>query len=104
MKDVSETFVSNCDFIIMYCDSDDLGSDLLNHTIKDEKKISPFEPEPVKIDDKAVHNLDKAQNENYRFGHLCVASIFLILYASIFIARRITKKGITLDSQFNSRL
>ncbi|CAB5348479.1 unnamed protein product [Rhizophagus irregularis] len=43
----------------MYCDSDDLGSDLLNHTIKDEKKISPFEPEPVKIDDEAENNQER---------------------------------------------
>ncbi|RIA92693.1 hypothetical protein C1645_820367 [Glomus cerebriforme] len=76
----------------------------------DIKKIPPFVPEPMKINDDDKE-LEQCITEIKRgMGIIGSATgstdavrceyIFAILYASIYIARRITKKGITLDPQF----
>ncbi len=73
-------------------------------------KIPPFKLEPVKIDDEdkeleqciteikrrmRIIGSTTGRNEAMRCEY-----IFPILYASIYIAKRITKKGITIDLQF----
>ncbi len=73
-------------------------------------KILPFESEPVEIDDED-EELEQCITEiKCRMGIIGSATgrneavhckyIFLILYASIYIVKRITKKGITIDLQF----
>jgi hypothetical protein len=73
-------------------------------------KIPPFEPEPVDIDDED-EELEQCITEiKRRMGIIGSATgrseavrceyISPILYASIYIAKRITKKGITMDPQF----
>ncbi|RGB28761.1 hypothetical protein C1646_715275 [Rhizophagus diaphanus] len=73
-------------------------------------KIPPFEPEPVEIDDED-EELEQCITEiKRRMGIIGSATgrneavrceyISPILYASIYIAKRITKKGITMDPQF----
>ena len=73
-------------------------------------KIPPFEPEPVEIDDED-EELEQCITEiERRMGIIGSATgrneavrceyISPILYASIYIAKRITKKGITMDPQF----
>src|SRR6266480_2094740 len=75
----------------------------------DIKKIPPFVPEPVKIDE-ADEELEQCITEIKRRMHLIGSTtssneavrceyISVILYASIFIARRITEKRITIDPQ-----
>src|SRR6266480_6498443 len=72
-------------------------------------KIPPFEPEPVEIDDED-EELEQCITEiKRRMGIIGSATgrneavrceyISPILYASIYIAKRITKKGITMDPQ-----
>ena len=72
-------------------------------------KIPPFEPEPVEIDD-GDEELEQCITEiKRRMGIIGSATgrneavrceyISPILYASIYIAKRITKKGITMDPQ-----
>ena len=73
-------------------------------------KILPFEPEPVKIDDEDEELKQCITEIKCRMGIIGSATgrneavrceyISLILYASIYIAKRITKKGITIDLQF----
>jgi hypothetical protein len=48
----------------------------------------------------AVYNRDKTQDGNYRFATGSCEYMSPILYAAIYIAKRITKKGITMDPQF----
>ena len=73
-------------------------------------KIPPFEPEPVEIDDED-EELEQCITEiKRRMGIIGSATgrneavrceyISPILYASIYIAKRITEKGITMDPQF----
>jgi len=73
-------------------------------------KIPPFEPEPVEIDDED-EELEQCITEiKRRMGIIGSATdrseavrceyISPILYASIYIAKRITNKGITMDPQF----
>ena len=75
----------------------------------DIRKIPPFVPEPVKIDDED-EELEQCITEIKRRMHLIGSTtssneavrceyISVILYASIFIARRITEKRITIDPQ-----
>ena len=75
----------------------------------DIRKIPPFVPEPVKIDDED-EELEQCITEIKRTMHLIGSTtssneavrceyISVILYASIFIARRITEKRITIDPQ-----
>jgi hypothetical protein len=76
----------------------------------DIKKIPPFEPEPVKIDDEDEELKQCITEIKRRMGIIGSATgsneavrceyISPILYASIYIAKRITKKGISLDPQF----
>jgi len=73
----------------------------------DIKKIPPFEPEPVKIDDEDEELEQYITEIKCRMGIIGSATgrneavrceyISLILYASIYIAKRIIKKGITMD-------
>ena len=78
--------------------------------VQDQTKIPPFEPEPVEIDDED-EELEQCITEiKRRMGIIGSATgrseavrceyISPILYASIYIAKRITKKGITMDPQF----
>ena len=70
-------------------------------------KIPSFEPEPVKIDDEDEELEQYITEIKCRMGIIGSATgrneavhckyIFLILYASIYIAKRIIKKGITMD-------
>jgi len=75
----------------------------------DIRKIPPFVPEPVKIDDED-EELEQCITEIKRRMRLIGSTtssneavrceyISVILYASIFIARRITEKRITIDPQ-----
>jgi len=76
----------------------------------DIKKIPPFEPEPVKIDDEDEELKQCITEIKRRMGIIGSVTgsneavrceyISPILYASIYIAKRITKKGISLDPQF----
>ena len=77
---------------------------------EDITRIPPFEPEPVEIDDED-EELEQCITEiKRRMGIIGSATvrneavrceyISPILYASIYIAKRITKKGITMDPQF----
>ena len=73
-------------------------------------KIPSFEPEPVKIDDEDEELEQYITEIKCRMRIIGSATsrneavhceyIFPILYASIYIAKRITKKGIIIDPQF----
>jgi len=97
---------------LLYKSLKDLSEMLHKYGINsnDIKKISPFKSKSMKIDDKdeelkqyiieikcrmRIIGLATGSNEAVRYEY-----IFPILYVSIYIAKRITNKEITIDPQF----
>ncbi|CAG8697208.1 9926_t:CDS:2, partial [Funneliformis caledonium] len=91
--------IKGSNFLDMTKTKKELGEMLCKYKIDSNKitKIPPFEPESVKIDDemRSWSSLTTGRNKAIHCEY-----ISLILYVSIYITKRITKKGITMDFQF----